>query len=138
MVDAERLRRILQRVAGDVSDLRSYRTGDPQSILADPRSLGHIKYLFVTVLEGCIDAAQHVCASEGWGIPETNADAMTLLARRGAIEAALGQSMARAVRFRNILVHGYASVDDRLVVEFLGRLDDLDRFAGALSALIRD
>lgn len=40
-------------------------------VRAEPARLGHVEYLFVTLLEGCIDAAQHVCASEGYGPPAT-------------------------------------------------------------------
>ncbi len=40
----------------------------------------------------------------------------------------LGDSLARAVGFRNVLVHGYADVDDALVVAQLDRLADLQAF----------
>lgn len=44
--------------------------------------------------------------------------------------------MAQAVRFRNVLVHGYAVVDDRRVVAYLQQLDDIDAFVAALSGLL--
>lgn len=133
MVDAERLRRILQRVADDVTTLRSYR--DSEGMLSDPARLGHAKYLFVTALEGCMDAAQHVCASEGWGPPETNADAMAVLGRHGALDEHLTAAMMEAVRFRNLLVHVYARMEDRRVIEALDHLDDLEGFVAAVGRL---
>ena len=138
MVDAERLRRILQRVADDVATLRPYAEAEPAELLADPVRLGHVKYLFVTAIEGCVDAAQHVCASEGLGPPETNADAMAVVARHGILSADLAERMGAAVGFRNLLVHRYASVDDRRVVEHLSELHDLERFVAALSELLAD
>lgn len=104
-------------------------------ILREREALGNIKYLFVTAIGGCIDVAQHVCASERWGPPEDNADAMRVLARRGAITEDLGETMARVVGFRNILVHEYRDADDVIVVENLQRLDDIDRFVASLSEL---
>lgn len=133
MVDADRLARILQRAADDIALLRSYANED---VLADPAKLGHAKYLFVTAIEGLVDAAQHVCASEGWGPPDTNADAMELLARHGVLDAGLGRTAARMVGFRNILVHGYRNVEDNLVVANLGRLGELDAVIAALAELI--
>jgi uncharacterized protein YutE (UPF0331/DUF86 family) len=124
-------------VSDDLSTLDGYANFERTSLLGDPARLGHVKYLFVTALEGCVDAAQHVCASEGWGPPETNADAMAILARHGAIDDELGRAMASAVRFRNVLVHGYARVDNRLVVDHLGRLDDLAAYVAAVAALAR-
>ena len=64
MVDGQRLRRVLQRVNEDLDDLERY-AADPAAVRADPAQLGHVKYLFVTSIEGCVDAAHHVCASEG-------------------------------------------------------------------------
>ena len=116
--------------------MRDYASHDRDEVLADPARLGHVKYLFVTAIEGCIDAAQHVCASEGYGAPDTNADAMLALGRHGLLEDDEATAMARAVRFRNVLVHGYAAVDDRRVVGFLDDLGRLDGFVSSLAGLI--
>lgn len=134
MVDAERLRRILQRVTDDVAVLRTY-AGAPGTVLGDPARLGHVKYLFVTAIEGCIDAAQHVCSSEGWGPPGSNADTMLVLARHDAIPKEVGERMREAVGFRNVLVHGYARVDDERVVATLRELGDIEAFVAALAGL---
>lgn len=136
MVDAERLHRLLRRVTDDVAVLRRYRDADPEELVGDPVRLGHVKYTFVTCLEACIDAAHHVCSAEGWGPPETNADAVRTLARHGALDVGLAERLAAAVGFRNVLVHGYADVDDRIVVGNLHRLDDLDAYVGALAGLL--
>lgn len=138
MVDPERLHRVLRRIADDVAVLRDYAQVDPEQLLHDPVRLGHIKYLFITAIEGCIDAAQHVCASEGWGPPQTNADAMSVLARHDTLTPTTARVMAEAVRFRNVLVHGYAEVDDRLVVRHLQRLDALEGFIDQLAVLLEE
>lgn len=136
MVDPERLHRVLRRVTDDLRVLRRYACAEPEGLLQDEARLGHVKYLFVTALEGCIDAAQHVCASEGFGPAATNADAMFVLAAHGLLERDLAFAMAQAVRFRNLLVHGYADVDDRRVVAYLQELDDLHEFVASLTSLL--
>ena len=80
--------------------------------------------------------AQHLCASEGWGPPASNADAMHVLARQGVLGADLAEVLARAVGFRNVLVHGYAEVDDDLVVAQLDRVDRLEGFVAAVARWI--
>lgn len=137
MVDAPRLARLLTRVRQDLATLRRYAADDRDQLLADEARLGHVKYLFVTLLEGCIDAAHHVCASEGLGPPDNNADAMLVLARNGLLTDELAEAIADGVRFRNVLVHLYARVDDRRVVTYLDQLDDVERFATALAALLQ-
>lgn len=69
-----------------------------------------------------------MCASEGWGPPEPNADAFVVLARHQVIGATLGQALAAGAGFGDLVVHGYARVDNELVVAFLGRLGDLASF----------
>ena len=137
MVDAERLRRILQGVADDLAILREYADQEEQTLLEDQKALGHIKYLFVTAIGRCADAAHHVCASEGWGPPESSASAMDVLARHGALPEGLRLPMRATVGFRNVLVHEYAEVDDSRVTAALRDLHDLERFIAAIAPLAK-
>jgi len=61
-------------------------------------------------------------------MPQTNADALRLLGRNGVIESKLGEAIAPAMGFRNVLVHEYAEVDDSVVVANPTVLADLDAF----------
>jgi len=83
-----------------------------------------------------LNVAQHLCASEGWGPPATNAEALRILGRHGVLDAALADSLARAVGFRNVLVHGYVDADDDRVVAQLDRVGELDAFVAAVSRWI--
>jgi len=136
MVDSQRLARILQRIDGDRLFLQGYAERPVDDIVSDAERLRAVKYAFVTMIEGCIDAAQHVCATERLGLAESNADAMRLLGRAGVLDADLAASIAAAVGFRNLLVHGYAEVDNRRVVASLARLDDIAAYTSAIGALL--
>lgn len=83
MVDVECLRRVLQRVTEDLSALEAYAQQRPEEVSGQPAHLGHMKYLFVTAIEGCIDAAHHVAASEGWAPADTNVAAVIEFADQG-------------------------------------------------------
>lgn len=50
----------------------------------------------------------------------------------------VGRRLARAGGFRNLLVQEYVDVDDRIVVENLGRLADLEDFVAGVAAWLRD
>ncbi len=131
MVDAERLSRLLARVRADVADLRE--AADRGGLAQDPIRLRAVKYGFVTAIEGCTRAAQHVISSEGLGMPQSNADALRLLGKSGVIGPDLAEAIARAVGFRNVLVHEYADVDDSVVVANLSLLSELDAFVVQLA-----
>lgn len=136
VVDSQRLARILQRIDGDLGFLRDYVERPEEEIISDAERLRAVKYAFVTMVEGCVDAAQHVCASERLGLAESNGDAMRLLGRAGILPTELTAAMVAAVGFRNLLVHGYAEVDDRRVVASLGRLGDIDAYLRAVGTLL--
>jgi uncharacterized protein YutE (UPF0331/DUF86 family) len=136
VVDERRVRRLLQRISDDLIWLGDRASGDRAALRRDGDRVAALKYYFITAIEGCINVAQHLCASEGWGPPTSNADAMRVLARQGVLGAELGEVMARAVGFRDVLVHGYADVDDDLVIAQLDELGQLDAFLSAISRWI--
>lgn len=136
MVDALRLQELLSRITDRIAILASYAAEAGDDLAGDRVRMGDLKYTFLTALEACIDAAQHVVADLGLAVPATNADSFRSLAGAGILEPDLAATMAGAVGFRNVLVHGYAEVDDTRVVDNLDRLDDLSRFVTAMTALL--
>jgi uncharacterized protein YutE (UPF0331/DUF86 family) len=138
MVDAERLLALLARITARLAILDDYASQDSESLSTDRVRLGDLKYTFQTAIESCIDAAQHVVADQGLGVPATNAAAFRSLAEGGVIDQALAVRMAGAVGFRNVLVHGYAEVDDALVVANLDERDALAAFVTEMARLLDD
>lgn len=77
--------------------------------------------------------AQHACASEGWGPPESNAEAMREPGRHGVVPTDLAETMARGVGLRNVQVHGYAEVEDDVVVAHLDDARELQRLVAEIA-----
>ncbi len=127
MVDQVRVLRLLRGVSEDLQVLDAEAdAGDARR--RDPMWLRGVKYSFVTAIEACVDVAQHLCASYGWGPPADNGDAMRLLGVHEVLPTELATSLRSAVGFRNVLVHEYIDVEDRVVLERLTDLDDLYAF----------
>ena len=92
--------------------------------------------LLVAVQEA-IDVAFHLLADEGWGTPDSYAEGFAMLARRGVIDVALSDALARVVSVRKRLAHGYATLDvDRLWAEVPAGLEALDRYASAIARFL--
>jgi len=127
VVDETRVLRLLRRMS-DETDVLEAESGSSPQRRADPLWLRGVKYSFVVVIEMAVDAAQHLSAAEGWGPPDDNGHAVRLLGERGVLDPGLAARMSRAVGFRNVLVHEYATVDDAVVVERLADLTDLRAF----------
>lgn len=131
MVDEGRVARLLRAIderADRLDRAAATPEGDRPELWLDG-----VKYLFVTAIEGCVDVAQHLCSSEGFGPPDSNAAALRELGRRQLIDADLAESLGRAVGFRNVLVHQYTTVDDEIVLASLAQLGELHRFVEQVS-----
>jgi len=137
VVDKVRVLRLLRTITDDLAVLRAASTDGPPR-RQDPLWLRGVKYTFVTCIEACVDIAQHICASEGWGPPNDNGDAVALVGRHGVIEGELAGEIRRAVGFRNVLVHEYVRVDDGVVLQRLDDPGDLEEFARQVAAWLAE
>ena len=135
MVDEDRVLRLLRSIADDTAVLR-HEAGASEERRQDPIWLRGVKYTFVTAIEACVDVAQHICATQGWGPPADNGDAVRLLGKQGVLTTELATSIRKAVGFRNVLVHDYVEVDDSVVAGRLKGLDDLEEFVRQVAAYV--
>ncbi|MGI9000160.1 MAG: type VII toxin-antitoxin system HepT family RNase toxin [Pseudonocardia sp.] len=132
MVDEIRVLRLLRSITDDLAVLQRETSADDQR-RADLLWIRGVKYTFVTAIEACVDVAQHICASQGWGPPRDNGDAVRLLGSHGVLPADLAARLRRAVGFRNVLVHEYVAVDDDVVLARLDDPSDLAEFVAAVA-----
>jgi uncharacterized protein YutE (UPF0331/DUF86 family) len=138
MVSPERLEEKFRRLGEYLAVLRELRNVPAQALVGDLVRMGSIKYYLQVSIESCIDAAQHVIASEGFRPPNDYADTFTVLAERGILEQDFAERLRRMAKFRNRLVHLYGAIDDRQVVEVLGKdLGDFDAFRERILALLK-
>ena len=83
-----------------------------------------------------MDIALHLCAAQGV-VPATAAGAFLVLAERRLVEKGLAQRLQRAVGFRNVLVHEYAELDWKIVMQVLKTgTRDLADFGKAVAGMI--
>lgn len=137
MVDETRVLRLLRSVTDALAVLGRESTVD-DTRRSDPLWLPGIKYTFIVAIEACVDVAQHVCSSEGWGPPADNGAAMSLLGRHGVLDRDLAGRMRQAVGFRNVLVHDYVDVDDAVVLHRLDDPGDLAAYVRAISSFLEE
>jgi uncharacterized protein YutE (UPF0331/DUF86 family) len=134
VVDELRVRQMLDRLGEEIDALRRLSRRDAEELLHDDDLLAAVKYRFIVAIEVCIDIGRHVVASEGLRAPLDYADVFSVLAEAALLDPGAAADLRDTARFRNLLVHGYARVDDTRVVEILrDRVDDLAAFRIALA-----
>ena len=135
MVDPTRARSLLSHLSGRLRKLERYAERDLDDYLADEEAVNASKYLLLTAIEDALGLANHVIASEGLRAPTDYADSFRSLAEGALIDGNLAERLESMARFRNLLIHVYAEVDDRRVHRFLASdVKDLERFAAAILA----
>jgi uncharacterized protein YutE (UPF0331/DUF86 family) len=128
MIDAELLAKKIAFVETCVSDLQ--RLAQPERIESDLREERFVAHTLQLAIQAALDAASHIVSSNRLGEPETNHELFQILRREAVLPEDLAESLRRMVGFRNILVHGYQTVDKQVlrhVVEH--NLDDLLAFS---------
>lgn len=137
MVDPRRIRHLLDRIAEEERHLRRLAKNGREGLLADHDRLHAAKYGWVVAVESAVDVGRHVIASEGLRAPDSFSEVFTILGEAGFLAEDIARAMEKAARFRNLLVHQYAEVDDGQVVDVLAtRLNDLDQFRMQLARAV--
>ena len=124
MTDPELIAKQLAFVETMVADLR--RLARPDVIETDLREERFVAHTLQMAAQAALDVASHIVSDERLGEPRTNRELFDLLDRSGWLPVELAARMQAMAGFRNLVVHGYAKVDPRILRDIvLYRLDDL-------------
>jgi len=122
---SRRLKRIAARAPASARVLAA--DEDLQDILA--RNLE-------VAIQNCADIAFHLCATHG-ALPASAGEAFMELARLRLIPRALAERMRLAAGFRNVLVHEYATIDWKIVLQVVRKgTQDLAAFGRAVVKIL--
>ena len=136
MTDAELLEKKLAVIETCVADLR--RLATPALIATDLREERFAEHTLQIAIQAALDAASHIVSDARLGEPRSNRELFTLLERGGWIGADLTRSLSAMAGFRNVLVHGYDTVNLDVVRDVLEHgLGDLLGLVGAVRARLR-
>jgi uncharacterized protein YutE (UPF0331/DUF86 family) len=131
MTDADLVAKRLALIETLLRDLETL--ARPERIADDVREERFVEHTLQLAVQAAIDVASHIVADERLGEPASNQALFTLLAKNHWLSLPLGERLAQAAGFRNVLVHGYASVDLRIVRDIVEhRLGDLRDFVVAI------
>lgn len=101
---------------------------DLPAFLADLDRQESVLFNLQMAIQNCIDIAAHIISEEGLGVPGSTNEMLYLLEENGYIDSTLTEKMAKAVGFRNLIVHEYAKIDLEQVLD-IGKEDIRDLYA---------
>ena len=105
-------------------------------------SLGIIKDGIYKRLEYAIENVFDIChvinADLSLGVPSSEEDVIQNLKTEGILDADISNRLKNMRRFRNIVVHRYGKIDDRIAFSLLeSELEDFTLFTGRIMAFLK-
>ncbi len=135
MVDARKARHLLALHRKYRRYLEDLASRSDEQLREDFAVMGGVQHCLLLAIETLLDLGSHVISSEGYPPPGSYADVFRVLRDEGVVEKDLAERLMAMARFRNVLVHAYAEVDEDRVLEILRtNLGDLDAFVATLRA----
>jgi len=134
-----RIREKVADIKENIQVLRGYSNQKREQFIANKESVRSAKYAFIVMIEASSNIANHLCARLINISPDSYAECFLLLGKHGLISKDLAENLGKMAGFRNILVHGYAEVDDNKVFDILQTsLADLEHYLKELSRLLAE
>jgi uncharacterized protein YutE (UPF0331/DUF86 family) len=106
---------------------------DLKAFLADIDIQEIVLFNLQMAIQNCIDIAAHIISDENLGVAASNNEMLYILEEHGYISPDLTEKMVKAIGFRNLIVHEYAKLDLRQVLQ-TAKTDivDLSKFLKAI------
>lgn len=135
MVDPEVFRRRLSKLEDLLSQLRALAATPRDRYEKDRGKQAQAERWLHLAAECVLDIAHHLIADRGWRTPSSYRDAIRVLAEHSVLDDPLARQLEQWAGLRNVLVHLYLDVDQRVIFDILQNdLDQLQRFAESVSA----
>ncbi len=121
-INKEHIISLLNEANKAMKILEEYREYDKEKLLNSYKDLSVVKYHFILLIEASIDLCNHISVKLFKQVAESYAQCFRILSENGTIDKDVSDKLANFAKFRNVLVHLYWKVDDKLVVRKLGEL----------------
>jgi len=91
------------------------------------------------LIEECMDISNTLLKELKLGLPEEEENIFRKLAEKGVISEEMAEKLKRMRKFRNVLIHKYAKVDDRLAYEnIFDNHHDFEEFKKEVLSFLRE
>lgn len=117
--------------------LARYAALPEDDFLTNETILAATKYQLLVAIEADQAICNHLAARVAKTPPTSYADCFLLLARTGIITKELASKLAAMAKFRNLLVHQYADIDDKQVYAIINQeIRDLEEYVAQIADFV--
>ena len=133
MTDADLVAKKIAFIETCVEQLRTL--ARPDQLGTDIREQRFVEHTLQLAIQAALDVASHIVSDARLGEPRTNAELFDSLCTAGWIDDSQRATLRKMAGFRNLVVHGYMTVDLAILKSIVeNNLDDLLSFARSIRA----
>ncbi len=111
-VDKVKVRQKLQFMRQRIRDLERFKGMELEEFKSDWMYSAAATRMLQVAIEALLDICAHITTREGWGLPKTYGEAVSIAVSNGLIPREMEDIFKDMARFRNRIVHIYDEVDD--------------------------
>ena len=138
MVDRDKIEGLIRQLQLFTGYLIDITQENEAYYLNDPKSIGSSRYYLQASIETCINISNHIIATERLRAPRDYKDSFQVLNEAGILSDEVSRTMKEVAGLRNLLVHIYWDVDDRMIYAGIqSELSDFDDFIGEIMVFLK-
>lgn len=123
----------LRKLNSFMGKLKKYSDIKLDDYLRDEDMQAIVERRLQLAIQVCIDIGNYIIAHERLEIPDEEENVFIILGHHNIIPQSLAERIKGMIRFRNILVHDYLEIDQKIAHRILtNELNDFDDFARAI------
>jgi uncharacterized protein YutE (UPF0331/DUF86 family) len=137
MVDRDKIEGLIRHLQEYNAILKETTNQPEEDYLNDPKMIGSTRYYLQISIETCINIANHMIATQRLRAPKDYKDSFQVLYETKILSDEITRKMKEVAGLRNLLVHIYWDVDDRMIYESIqSELNDFEDFITEIMVFI--
>ena len=134
MIEPDKIRQKIHFMRERLRQLEGVQSMTYDDFVTQPFVLDGALRSLQVMIEAMLDIGSHIVAREGYGIPHTYANVITLLADHAVLTREQADIYVDMARFRNRIVHLYDEIDPEVVYRLITQnLGDFRTFIATIS-----
>ncbi len=136
-INISRIREKVADIKENLQVLNEYANQGKNEFLSNKEAVRSARYAFIVMIEASSNIANHLCARLLNSSPESYAECFLLLGNNDIISNDLSLRLGKMAGFRNLLVHGYAKVDNQKMFDIMQKnMGDVEQWLEELQHLL--
>jgi len=137
MIDSSKLEKYLNDISIETKKIARILNSENSAILNDADLIGSLKYSVIVIAEAISHTLQHILAKEHKISVSGYKETLIKSREHQIISPELSRKLEPFIRFRNMLVHHYWKVDDKIfLINLREGLVDFQNFANTIKKLV--